>query len=160
MKHQRFRLVLGTVLLLLVVLPTIASFWFSPADPNAMSLGQLPMFNAAYADKTGNIYYLYNGVIPIRDPNYDWSGYLPGDTSKTLWTQYLPFDQLPQVLNPPAGFIQNANGSPFRTTLGTGNPDPNALVPQRVVECQVDWLHVRRIQRTSNSADWRHLGQR
>ena len=29
----------------------------------------LPMFNAAYADKAGNIYYLYNGVIPIRDPN-------------------------------------------------------------------------------------------
>jgi penicillin amidase/acyl-homoserine-lactone acylase len=90
----------------------------------AMSLRQLPMFNAAYADKDGNIYYLYNGVIPVRDPNYDWSGYLPGDTSKTLWTEYIPFDDLPQVLNPPAGFIQNANGTPYRTTLGPGNPDP------------------------------------
>ncbi len=93
---------------------------------DAMRLGQLPMFNAAYADKLGNIYYVYNGIIPVRSEDYDWSGYLPGDTSKTLWTKYLPFDQLPQVLNPPSGFIQNGNGSPFRTTLGAGNPDPKA----------------------------------
>jgi acyl-homoserine-lactone acylase len=92
---------------------------------DAMRLGQLPMFNAAYADKGGNIYYLYNGTIPMRDEAYDWNDYLPGDTSKTLWTEYLPFDDLPQVLNPPSGFIQNANGTPFQTTLGAGNPDPS-----------------------------------
>ena len=92
----------------------------------AMRMGQLPMFNTAYADNKGNIYYLYNGIIPLRPAGYDWSGYLPGDTSKTLWTEYLPFDKLPQVLNPSSGFIQNANGSPYRTTLGEGNPDPSA----------------------------------
>ena len=63
---------------------------------DAIGLGQLPMFNVAYADKTGNIYYLYNGLLPIRSEDYDWQGYLPGDTSKTLWTEYLPFDQLPR----------------------------------------------------------------
>jgi len=91
---------------------------------DAMRMGQIPVFNVVYADKEGNIYYLYNGTIPVRDPNYDWAGYLPGDTSKTLWTEYLPFDDLPQVLNPPSGFVQNANGTPYRTTLGAGNPDP------------------------------------
>jgi acyl-homoserine-lactone acylase len=87
------------------------------------------MFNAVYADKDGNIFYVYNGVIPIRDEEYDWTNYLPGDTSKTLWTDYLPFDDLPQVLNPPSGFVQNANGTPFQTTLWPGNPDPNSYAP-------------------------------
>jgi len=96
---------------------------------DAMRLAQLPMFNAVYADKDSNIFYVYNGVIPIRNEDYDWTSYLPGDTSKTLWTDYLPFDDLPQVLNPPSGFIQNANGTPFQTTLGPGNPDPNIYSP-------------------------------
>lgn len=113
---------------------------------DAMRLGQLPMFNAAYADKTGNIYYLYNGVIPVRDPSYDWTGYLPGDTSKTLWTEYLPFDQLPQVLNPPSGFIQNANGSPFRTTLGAGNPNPDIYSPTLGIDTDISNRSLRMLE--------------
>jgi penicillin amidase/acyl-homoserine-lactone acylase len=90
----------------------------------AMSDGPIPMFNAGYADKEGNIYYLYNGRIPIRAEGYDWELYLPGDTSETLWSEYLPFEQLPQVLNPSSGFVQNGNSSPFQTTTGPDNPDP------------------------------------
>lgn len=95
----------------------------------AMRSGGLPTFNVGYADKDGNIYYLFNAMLPIRKEGYDWSKYLPGDTSDTLWTQYLPFDKLPQVLNPPSGFIQNANSSPFETTIGEGNPDPAKYSP-------------------------------
>jgi penicillin amidase/acyl-homoserine-lactone acylase len=113
---------------------------------DAMRLGQLPMFNAAYADKTGNIYYLYNGVIPIRDESYNWQDYLPGDTSKTLWTDYLPFDDLPQVLNPPSGFIQNANGTPFRTTLGAGNPDPNKYSPTLGIDTDISNRSLRMLE--------------
>ena len=93
----------------------------------AMAEGPLPMFNAGYADELGNIYYVYNGRIPQRAPGYDWSQYLPGDSSETLWTDYLPYDQLPQLLNPASGFIQNSNNSPFRTTIGAENPDPAAF---------------------------------
>lgn len=96
---------------------------------NAMAEGPLPMFNVGYADEQGNIFYLYNGRIPQRTEGYDWSLYLPGNTSETLWTEYLPFDQLPQVFNPDAGFIQNSNNSPFRTTLGDENPDPVNFSP-------------------------------
>jgi acyl-homoserine-lactone acylase len=113
---------------------------------DAMRLLQLPMFNAAYADKEGNIYYLYNGAIPIRDPNYDWTGYLPGDTSKTLWTEYLPFDDLPQVLNPPSGFVQNANGTPFRTTLGAGNPDPSHYSPTLGIDTDISSRSLRMLE--------------
>jgi acyl-homoserine-lactone acylase len=86
--------------------------------------GGLPTFNTGYADGEGNIYYLYNGLMPLRAEGYDWSEYLPGDTSETLWTEYLPFDQLPQVKNPASGFVQNCNSTPFQTTIGPENPRP------------------------------------
>jgi acyl-homoserine-lactone acylase len=100
----------------------------------AVSIGPLPMFNIGYADAAGNIYYVYNGRIPLRAEGYDWRQYLPGDTSETLWTDYLPFEQLPQVLNPDSGFIQNANSSPFQTTIGPDNPNPAAYSPTLGIE--------------------------
>ena len=90
-----------------------------------LSEGPLPMFNAGYADKEGNIFYVYNGTIPQRNELYDWQLYLPGNTSETLWQSYVPFEELPQLLNPPSGFIQNANSSPYATTIGEGNPSEN-----------------------------------
>ncbi|WP_420641994.1 acylase [Candidatus Leptofilum sp.] len=95
----------------------------------AMREGSLPMFNVGYADAEGNIFYVYNGRIPIRAEGYNWQQYLPGNTSETLWTEYLPFDDLPQVSNPPSGFVQNSNSSPYRTTLGEGNPDEANFSP-------------------------------
>jgi acyl-homoserine-lactone acylase len=92
----------------------------------AVSTGPLPMFNIGYADAAGNIYYVYNARIPLRAEGYDWRQFLPGNTSETLWTDYLPYEQLPQVFNPTSGFIQNANSSPFQTTIGSDNPDPVA----------------------------------
>ncbi len=90
----------------------------------AMEMRALPMFNVGYADYEGNIHYLYNALLPLRNEGYDYRQYLPGDTSETMWAGYLPFDQLPQVLNPAAGFIQNCNTTPFQTTLDPGNPNP------------------------------------
>ncbi len=90
----------------------------------AMKDGGLPNFNVGYADRDGNIFFLYNAMLPLRAEGYDWREYLPGDTSETLWTDYLSFEKLPQVLNPPSGFIQNANSAPFQTTLAPWNPSP------------------------------------
>lgn len=77
----------------------------------------LPMFNVAYADDAGNILYLYNGSIPIRDPAYNWKQPVDGTVSATQWQGLHPLDGLPQLLNPQCGYIQNCNTSPFNTTL-------------------------------------------
>jgi penicillin amidase/acyl-homoserine-lactone acylase len=111
----------------------------------AMSVDGFASFNAGYADREGNIFYLYNGDIPIRAEDYDWELYLPGDTSETLWTEYLPFDQLPQVLNPAAGFTQNANSTPFQTTLDPDNPDPEDYSPTMGIETQMSNRSLRAI---------------
>jgi penicillin amidase/acyl-homoserine-lactone acylase len=89
---------------------------------DAMGEGGFASFNVGYADREGNIYYLYNADLPLRAEGYDWSLYLPGDTSDTLWNEFLPFDDLPSVFNPSSGFIQNANSTPFQTTTGSDNP--------------------------------------
>ncbi|MFQ6113584.1 MAG: acylase [bacterium] len=100
----------------------------------AMRLRAIPMFNCVYADAEGNIYYLYNALLPIRAEDYDWSQYLPGNTSKTLWSEYLPFEQLPQVENPTSGFVQNCNSSPFQTTTGLENPKVEDYSPTFGIE--------------------------
>ncbi len=100
---------------------------------SAMRDGALPMFNVGYADADGNIYYLYNGLIPRRPEGWDWSLFLPGDRSDLIWSETLPFEELPQVFNPQSGYIQNANSSPFQTTAGF-NPDPAAYSPTLGIE--------------------------
>jgi penicillin amidase/acyl-homoserine-lactone acylase len=91
----------------------------------ALKMRAIPSLNCVYGDREGNIGYLYNAHLPIRAEGYDWEQYLPGDTSETLWTEYLDFDDLPQIWNPESGFVISCNNSPFRTTTGAGNPDPN-----------------------------------
>ena len=86
----------------------------------AMNMQALPMYNTGYADKNGNIFYVYNAMIPKRDSSYNWSELLPGNTSTTLWHEYIDFKDLPQVTNPKGGFFQNCNANPF---LATGFPD-------------------------------------
>lgn len=100
----------------------------------AVQRRSLPMFNVVYADRAGNIYYLYNARLPMRSPQYDWQSYLPGDTAETLWTDDLPFADLPQVFNPAAGFVQNANSTPFNATLGADNPNPAQYPPMLGIE--------------------------
>jgi acyl-homoserine-lactone acylase len=82
----------------------------------AMAMQALPSINYIYADADGNIALLYNGQMPNRIEGFDWTKYLPGDRSDLIWTEYLPFDQVPLLLNPKAGFITEANSTPFRAT--------------------------------------------
>jgi acyl-homoserine-lactone acylase len=86
----------------------------------------LASFNVGLADASGRIGYLYHALLPDRPvlPGVDWSGVVPGDTRRTLWTETLPFEQLPRVEDPGIGFVQNANSTPFTATLGPEQPDP------------------------------------
>ncbi len=88
-------------------------------------------FNLVYADKEDNIFYLSNGLIPYRDTGYDWQKVLPGNTSKTLWQRgnYHPVSELPQVFNPPSGYVFNTNNSPFYATKKEENKPSTAYDP-------------------------------
>ena len=87
----------------------------------AMAIQGIPMFNTAYADRD-NVYYVYNALLPNRAPGFDYHAVLPGDRSDVVFHDYLPFDELPHVENPPSGFVQTCNATPFQATAGPGNP--------------------------------------
>jgi penicillin amidase len=75
---------------------------------DALRLFEVPAQNIIYADVDGNIGYQAPGKIPIREK---WDGRLPvsGWTDEYEWAGYIPFDELPSVLNPPEGYIATAN---------------------------------------------------
>ena len=87
----------------------------------AASMQLLQTFNTTYADADGNIFYLYNGAIARRDPSVDWAAPVDGADPNNEWGPFHPIDELPQVLNPPSGYVQNCNSTPF-TTTDDGNP--------------------------------------
>ncbi len=82
--------------------------------PNQIS-GQ----NITYGDRDGHIMVFYGGNSPVRsrgDRVY-WAGVVPGDSSATLWSSLIPFDQIPKTLDPPSGWVQNANDPPWWATF-------------------------------------------
>jgi acyl-homoserine-lactone acylase len=89
---------------------------------SALNMLAIPGYNIVYADRYDTIFYISNGRIPVRDKSYNWKATLPGNTSKTLWTDLHPLSNLPQVLQPKAGYVYNTNHSPFHSTEGTDNP--------------------------------------
>ena len=67
-----------------------------------------PGQNAVYADVEGNIGYVMAARVPIRKKGHGEVP-VPGDTDDYEWTGYIPFEQLPQALNPESGLIVTAN---------------------------------------------------
>jgi acyl-homoserine-lactone acylase len=90
----------------------------------ALNQNHLPMFNIMYADKEDNIFYISNGKMPYRNAKYNWASTLPGNTRETLWEKFKPLDELPQHLNPAAGYLFNTNHSPFMATAVNENLNP------------------------------------
>ncbi|HEY9814213.1 MAG TPA: penicillin acylase family protein, partial [Candidatus Obscuribacterales bacterium] len=85
----------------------------------ALQMLQIPMFTILYADRAGHILHVFNGQVPIRTEGdfADWSTLIPGNTSTALWAETHPYSDLPRVLDPPSGWLQNANDPPWTTTI-------------------------------------------
>ena len=96
--------------------------------------------NWAYADVNGNIAYYTSGELPIREDlqtqlfpgglihpglirdgtntnKHQWLPTANPQPNQALSTEILPFSEMPQVENPPSGYILNANNDPIGTTL-------------------------------------------
>ncbi len=93
--------------------------------------------NFSYADRHGNIAYYVSGELPLREdlqnltptsPPFlirngfsgnDWIPIPPDALAPDQATPYaiLPFDEMPQVVNPPGGVIVNANNDSVGNTL-------------------------------------------
>jgi len=69
---------------------------------------QAPQSNFFFADKKGDIGFIAPGLVPMRKRGWGLVP-SPGWDGETDWTGYIPFEQLPSVLNPASARIVNAN---------------------------------------------------
>lgn len=92
--------------------------------------------NFAYADIEGNIAYFTAGELPVRadlqartvkgappwfvrngtDGENEWLPVRNPQPHQTTPREIVPFDEMPQIVNPPAGFFVNANHDPLGHT--------------------------------------------
>ena len=100
----------------------------------AFELGRLVYHNFVYADVDGNIFYLYGGAHPRKDPRFDWERPVDGSDPATEWQGTLSVAETPQIANPASGWLQNANATPFHASAPGDNPDPSAYPPYLVRE--------------------------
>jgi len=74
--------------------------------------------NFTYADRAGNIFYVWNASIPaLPHPSGGDTTAVPARGMDEVWTRYVPFDSLPQLLNPRGGYVRNENDPPYHTNL-------------------------------------------
>jgi acyl-homoserine lactone acylase PvdQ len=77
--------------------------------------------NTVFADAEGNIAYFHSNYIPRRDPSFDWTRPVDGSDPKTDYHGLLSIDETPNLLNPPGGFLYNANNWPW-SAAGPDSP--------------------------------------
>lgn len=118
----------------------------------ALSRCAIPMFNVTYADHDGNIFYAYNGAIPIRDERFDWTQTVDGSDPATQWRGFHTLNDLPQVLNPKSGYVQNCNCSPYVTT-DADNPQRNDYPKYMVRDWDVDKRRSKLAREVLSAAD-------
>ena len=94
---------------------------------SALKRLQIPSFNIVYADRAGHVFHISNGILPRHKTGGShafWSGLVPGDRSELISTEIEPYESLPKALDPPGGFVQNANDVPWVNTV------PRVLKPE------------------------------
>jgi acyl-homoserine-lactone acylase len=89
--------------------------------------------NYTYADRQGNILTLWNASLPKLPHPPTRDAAVSATSLRDIWTQYIPFEDLPLTMNPRGGYVHNENDSPhfanMRQPLPLANKYPNIERP-------------------------------
>jgi acyl-homoserine-lactone acylase len=77
--------------------------------------------NTLFADDKGNIAFLVPQFIPRRDNRFDYTRPVDGSNPATAWHGLTPIKAMPNVINPPNGWVFNTNDWPW-TAAGKDSP--------------------------------------
>ena len=110
--------------------------WFAMNKSNSLEEWQEAMkkrsiisFNGVFADKEDNIYFLHNASSPRRKEGINWKDVIDGSRSELIWTEIVGFKEIPQLLNPPSGWLASTNQDPFKVTDPGDNLNKNGYSP-------------------------------
>lgn len=83
----------------------------------ALAGWRFPSANVVFGDRAGDIGYHTIAAIPLRSRLDATSGRgaQPGNATQRDWQEILPYDLLPGVMNPAAGFLYSANHRPVES---------------------------------------------
>ena len=85
---------------------------------DAMRMNARQTSNFTYADQAGNIFYVWNAALPaFPHPVAGDTVAIPVSRTAEVWTGLVPWDSLPQLLNPKGGYLHNENDPPHFTNL-------------------------------------------
>jgi acyl-homoserine lactone acylase PvdQ len=117
----------------------------------AMAMLRVAYMNTMYADRAGNIGYIYASAVPRRLPGVDPRGVLDGSDPDTEWQGFHALDELPQVFNPSTGWLLNTNSTPFTAT--TELPYAPGDFPTYMVGPETDNARARSSRRVLQAMD-------
>lgn len=96
----------------------------------ALATLQLMPQNVMIGTVDGDIYYVRTGRVPIRNHGLPTDRPVPGDDSRNDFAGIHPFEDLVQLENPPAGYMQNCNIAPLHLLKDSPlTPERFAKVP-------------------------------
>ena len=70
--------------------------------------------NTIFADDSGTIAYLHPQFVPRRNDRFDFTRPVDGSDPASDWGSLHGLSELPNVINPPNGWVQNTNSWPYR----------------------------------------------
>ena len=69
--------------------------------------------NTVFADADGDIAYWHGNFIPRRDTHFDFTQPVDGSNPATDWQGLHSVDEIPHLLNPESGWLENVNNWPW-----------------------------------------------
>jgi len=79
--------------------------------------------NTLFADDKGQIAYLHPQFVPRRDNRFDFTKPVDGSNPATDWGSLHSLPELPNVVSPPNGWVDNNNNAPW-SAAGAFSPNP------------------------------------
>jgi acyl-homoserine-lactone acylase len=108
--------------------------------------------NTIFADDKGEIAYLHPQFVPRRSGSFDYTRPVDGSNPVTDWGSLHSLPELPNVTNPPTGWVQNTNTWPYKAA-GEFSADPKRF-PRYMDMYGENWRGVHALRLLMRSRDW------
>jgi acyl-homoserine-lactone acylase len=83
---------------------------------DAVSMGNVSMFNIIYADRNDTVFFINNAIVPKRNPEFNYRGVVNSNSTYSMWTEFHPAEDLVQYIQPECGYVFNTNNIPTNAT--------------------------------------------